>query len=134
MVAESARMSRILPWARAAATVAVAVPSIGIAALVFREVILEPGADSLNTGFHVALGATLVLLFVDFLTAIRRTRGVGISLALGLGGLVCCLAGAILSEMFGPVALALLLAGTAAWGIVLVRSGSGERAEEALPD
>lgn len=121
-------------WVKVAAIFAVAVPAFGIAFLVLREVAREPGGDALNSAFHLVLGATLVLLFVDFLTAIRRSGDVRMTLALGVGGFACCLAGAVLSEVLGPPALALLLVSAAAWGLVLLRSGSGGRAEEVVPE
>ena len=126
------RSSRMHQWVRVAAILAVAVPAIGLAFLAFREGATESGGVSFNRAFHLILGAALVLLFVDFLTAIRRSRGIGMTIALGLGGFVCCLVGAVLSEMFGPPALGLLLAGAATWAMVLVRTMLSGRAEPAL--
>ncbi len=116
--------SRLHQWVQGAAVVAVAVPTFGIAFLVWREVALESGGASLNRMFHLILGAALVLLFADFFTVIRRCGGVGIALALGLGGFIACLAGAVLSEILGPPALALLLLGAVGWAIVLARASS----------
>jgi len=124
---------RMRQWAQAAAILAVAVPAMGIAVLAFREGAAESGGVSLNQAFHVILASTLVLLFVDFLTAIRRSGSAGMTFALGVGGFICCFVGAVVSEMFGPPALALLLAGAAFWAVVLMRSGSRRRAEPLRP-
>ncbi len=126
------RSSRLRLWVQAMAIIAVAVPAVGIASLSLREGVLESGGPSVNSAFHLILGATSVLLLADFWVAIRRTAGVRMSLALGLGGVMACFLGAVLSEVLGPPALAILLAGAAAWGIALIRSGSGKRAELAL--
>lgn len=114
----SSRLSRSV---RAFSLVAVAAPAIGIALLVLREGALESGGMSVNRVFHPALGAALLLWFADFTVAIRRSDEPRTILALGVAGFVVCLVGAILSEMFGPPALALLLAGGVAWTVVLLR-------------
>lgn len=121
--------SRLRQWVQALAIALVAIPAIGIAALVFREGAFEaPGWASVNGAFHVLLAATLVLVFADFWIAIRRAGGPGMSLALGLGGFIACVVAAGLSELFGPLALALLVVVAAGWAIVLARSGAGLRA------
>ena len=124
------RSNRLRVWVQAGAIVAVAVPAVGIASLALSEGVLESGGPSVNSAFHLMLGVTIVLLFANFWVAIRRTAGVGMSFALGLGGFVSSVVVAVLSETLGPPALALILVGAVAWAIVLVRSGSGERAEQ----
>jgi len=104
-------------WVQTAAIVAVAVPAIGMASLAIREGLSEPGGVSVNSAFHLMLGVTLLLVFVDFLVAIRRATKVGVALALGLAGFATSIVGGVLSEMFGPLALAFLFVFAAVWAI-----------------
>ncbi len=125
------RPSRLLGLVQGVALLAVAVPAAGIAFLAFREATLESGGLTLNRVHHLALGVAMLLLLADFLVAVRRVDGSWTTLALGAVGLVVCLAGAIASEVFGPLALALLLVGGVSWALALICPGSGGRAEQA---
>jgi hypothetical protein len=112
------------------AVVAVAVPAMGIALLVFREGAAEFGDMPLNRVFHLTLGAALMLLFADLVVTIRRSGSAGAAFAIGAVGFVVCLVGAVLSEMLGPPAVALLVLVGASWAGCLLRAGSGGRAEQ----
>lgn len=116
------RTHRILMVAQSVAIVLVAVPALGIVVLALREVLLEPGGMSLNRAFHLGLGLSLLLLFVDAFVAIRRSGRVEIILLLGTGGFLLALIGGLASEVLGPPALLLLIIGVSVWASLLLRS------------
>lgn len=89
------RSCRLRGLVQGVAVLAVAAPALGITLLVSREAAMEPGAFTLDRVFHLALGVAMLQLFADFFVAIRRSGGTRITLALGAGGLVVCLIGAI---------------------------------------
>lgn len=116
------RMQRLTAVAQWVAVLLVSVPALGIAFLSLREGVTEPGGMSLNRAFHVVLGLALLLLLADAFIAIRRSARPELALLMGTGGFLAALGGGVLSEVLGPPALLLLLAGGVIWALALLRS------------
>ncbi|MFU8890800.1 MAG: hypothetical protein ACNA76_03960 [Anaerosomatales bacterium] len=94
-----------------------------------REFLTEPGgaALNLNSVFHLLLALALLVLAVDFSTAILHSGRLEMILLLAMGGFLAVLAGFGLSELLGPPALLLLLVACTVWAAMLVRSARQQR-------
>lgn len=111
----------VLMPARIAATAATALPAVGLGLLCLSQGISEVGgAPRVDCVFHTALGVTMLLLFADVALVIGRSKTlVGILFA-GVLGFVAAFAAAVLAEVGGPPALALVAAAIAIWGVLLL--------------
>ena len=110
---------RTLAVVRVVAAVTVAVPAIGLGFLSLREGVTEAPGMPLDRAFHLGLGIALILLLGDFLTAILRSRRVGIVILLGSGGFLLTLMGGVAAEVLGPPVLLLLLVIGIVWACFL---------------
>jgi hypothetical protein len=101
--------------ARTTGTLLVAVPGVGLGVATLWQAASEGGALSQNQLFHLGLGLALLILFSEFTVTISRAGTLSGALARAAAGFAGCLAAAIAVELFGPVALLVLVAVTASW-------------------
>ena len=116
------RRSVVLGMCRAGSLVAVLVPCFAIGYLSAVQALSVPGPFDLDQVFHLALAGTLMLLSVCFAVLIVRTSTVIGLMALGVVGFLAASSGALLSELFGPLALTIFVFATGAlfvWTIAL---------------
>ena len=97
--------SLVLRMCRAGSILAVLVPCLGIGFLSATQTLAVPGPPDLDQVFHFTLAGSLLLLSVCFALLILRMATVVGVLALGFAGFLASTSAALLSELFGPVAL-----------------------------
>lgn len=107
----------VLRMCRAGSILAVLVPCLGIGYLSATQALAVPGPLDLDQAFHLTLAGSLLLLSACFALLILRMATVVGALALGLVGFLASTSAALLSELFGPVALTLFVFAT---GVFLV--------------
>lgn len=116
-----ARPARVLSVLRFVSAVVVAIPAIGLGLATFWQGIAELGGMSLDRVFHMSLGLALLVLFSEFAVSIVRSRESVTIIALGLGGFLAAATSAIVTELFGPPALLILVIAVSVRAVVLAR-------------
>jgi hypothetical protein len=101
--------------ARLAATAAAGLPAVGLGLLCLSEGFARASGPPVDCLFHLALGAALLVLFGEVALAIHRAATLGRILLVGVLGFAGSFAAAVLTELGGPIVLAGVVLGVAAW-------------------